>query len=73
MRTSCVGVVSFVEFLCGDSRNPSRGEDGDVELDARISKYILVFAFAISQLNLFISCIDIISHLYMLDIILHLY
>ena len=34
-----------MEFLSGDSRNPSRGEGGDVELGARISKYIIVFVF----------------------------
>jgi len=37
--------VSFVEFLIEDSRNPSYGEGGDIELGARTSKYILAFAF----------------------------
>ena len=45
MPTSFVGGVSFVEFLYGDSRNPSWGEGGDVGLDTRTSKYILVFVF----------------------------
>jgi len=64
-----------VEFICGDSENPSHGEGGDVEQVARISKHILVFVFAISQLNstclylalilLFIhTCVILCSHLY---------
>jgi len=57
--------------LSGDSKNPSRGEGGDVELGARTSKHILVFAFGYLFLNstLFISYIAIIIHLYMLGIV----
>jgi len=41
------------------------GEGEDVELGARTSKHILVFAFDYpSTLLLFISCAVIISHLY---------
>ena len=36
--------VSFVEFVSGDSRNPLHGEGGNIELGARASKHILVFA-----------------------------
>ena len=50
MLTSCVGVVSFVELLYTDSENPSC-EGRDVKQVAQISKYILMFVFAISQLN----------------------
>ena len=35
-----------MEFLSGDSRNPSRGEGRDVGLGARISKHIPMFAFS---------------------------
>jgi len=63
--------VSFVKFLGGDSRNPSRGEGGDVELGARTSKYILVFVFDyLSKLYFFISYIAIVVHLYMRGIVL---
>jgi len=60
-----------VEFLGGDSKNPSRGEGEDVELGARTSKHILVFAFGYFSLNstLFISYIAIIVHLFMLGCI----
>jgi len=34
-----------VEFLSGNSRNPSRSEGGAVGLGTRTSKHILVFAF----------------------------
>ena len=46
-------------------------EDGDVELCARTSKHIFVFVFGYLSLNstLIISCIAIIVHLYMLDIV----
>ena len=37
-----------MEFLHGDSENPSRGEGEDVEQMARTSKHILVFVLAIS-------------------------
>ena len=45
-------------------------EGGDVELGARISKHIFVFAFDYFSLNstIFISYIAIIVYLYMLDI-----
>ena len=72
--TSCVRVVSSVEFFSEDSRNPLCGEGGDVELGARTLKHILVFVFDYLSLNssLFISRIAIIMHLYMLDIVLTL-
>jgi len=60
-------IVFFVEFLYRDSEN-FLGEGGDVEQVARSSKYVLVFVFG-SLSTLFISCIDIINHLYMLDIV----
>jgi len=66
-----IGFLSFVKFLSGDSRNPSRGEGGDVELGARTSKHIFVFAFSYLSLNstLFISCIITAVYLYILDIV----
>ena len=70
---SCVEdwLVSFVKFLSGYSRNPSRGEGGDVEFGTQTLKHILVFAFGYLSLNstLFISRIAIIVHLFMLDIV----
>ena len=58
-----------MEFLNGDSRNLSLGEVGNIELGARTSKHILILRLAISlNSTLFISCIAIIVHLYMLDI-----
>ena len=51
VTTFCIEVVFFVEFLSGDSGNPSRGEGGDVELGGRTSKLVLVYAFSyLSQL-----------------------
>ena len=41
----CRGCI-LCGVLSGDSENASRGESGDVELGARISKHILVFAFS---------------------------
>jgi len=55
-----------------ESENPSRGEDGDVEQAARISKQIsrvCVWLSLNSTLLLFISCIVVIAHSYMLDIV----
>ena len=64
-----IGFVSFVKFLSGDCRNPSRGEGEDVRLSARTSKYTLVLAFDYISLKStpFISCIATIVHLYVLD------
>ena len=61
-----------MEFLSGDSRNPSRGEGGDVEFGARTSKHIFVFVFDyLSNLLSFISCITLIYlFIYMLDIVI---
>jgi len=64
-----------VEFLSGDSENPSRGECWDVEQVVWASKHIFMFVFAISQLNstclyhalllLFShTCLTLCSHLY---------
>ena len=63
-----------MEFLCGDSENPSHGEGESVELSARTSKHIVVFAFAISQLNssyLYLALFLLLNS-YMLDIVLTL-
>jgi len=68
----CPPLVSCVEFLYRDSENPSRGEDGVVEQAARISKQIsrvCVWFSLNSTLLLFISCIAIIAHSYMHDIV----
>ena len=68
--TSCVELVLFVEFLSGDSENPSCDEGGDVNLGARTLKHILVFVFNISlNSTLVLSFIAIIVHTYMLDIV----
>jgi len=64
---SCVEVVSFVEFLSGDSKNPSRGEGGDVELGSRTSKPHLL-SLSLNS-TLVISCIVIIVHTCMFDIV----
>jgi len=53
--TFCIEIVSFMEFLSRDSRNPSHGEGGYVELGARVSKHILVFVFVLSLSQLY-SC-----------------
>jgi len=52
-----IGFVSFVEFLSGNSGNPSRGEGRDVELGARTSKHIFVFVFGylLTLLSLFLA------------------
>ena len=68
--SSYVGIVFFVELFCGDDENPLRNEGEDIELVTWISKYILVFVFAISQLNS--TCLYLVLLLllnsYMLDI-----
>jgi len=64
-----------VEFICGDSRNPSRGEGMDVELGIRTSKYILVFAFSIFQFNctcLYLAFILLLIYICLI-LCLHLY
>jgi len=73
--TSYVEVISFVEFLSGDSENPSHGEGGDVDFGARISKYflcvhLLSLFFSLNS-TLVISYIAIIIHIYVLDDIVY--
>ena len=64
--TSCVGIIFFVEFLCGDNGN-LLGEGRDVEQVARTLKHILVFAFAISHLNS--TCLYLVLLLLLIDIV----
>ena len=57
--TFCIEVVFFVEFLSGDSGNPSRSEGGDVELGGRTSKIFfcasLIKTLFFHKLELFIA------------------
>jgi len=58
--------VSFVQSLA-EIVKILLGEDRDVELGARTSKHILVFAFGSLNSSRFISYIATIVYLYMLD------